>query len=155
MSTRRGFRLNDFYSIVDEDDFPQQVEDSDVSMSSTAKGGRKPAAKGKSTTTAKKTTTQKKAAAPARGGKKAVPLVSVKPNSCFFIHCADFPHVTSSSLMMTMTRKRRRRKTLYLERNVAVAELPFRRRLRRRAKRRQPRRLQRKLQRQGLRNKVN
>jgi hypothetical protein len=76
---------------VDEDDFPQQVEDSDVSMSSTAKGGRKTAAKGKSTTAAKKATTQKKPAAAARGGKKATPLVCVKPDSWFFTACANFP----------------------------------------------------------------
>ncbi|KAJ9119094.1 hypothetical protein QFC22_003585 [Naganishia vaughanmartiniae] len=61
-------------SMIEEDDFPQQVEDSDVSMSSTTRGGRKTATKGKSTTTAKTAATQKKAAAPARGGKKAAPL---------------------------------------------------------------------------------
>lgn len=67
--------INNVFPTVDEDDFPQQVEDSDVSMSSTAKGGRKTAVRGKSTTTAKKVTTQKKAGAPVRGGRKAAPLV--------------------------------------------------------------------------------
>jgi double-strand break repair protein MRE11 len=59
---------------VEDDDFPPQVEESDVSMSSTARGGRKTAAKGKAAAPAKKATTQKTAAA--KRGKQATPLVS-------------------------------------------------------------------------------
>jgi hypothetical protein len=66
---------------VDEDDFPEQVEESDVSMSSTARG-KKAAGKSKTSAPAKKATTQKKAA-PKK--KQAQPLVRVDAM------CTPFP----------------------------------------------------------------
>lgn len=63
---------------MEDDDFPQQVEESDVSMSSTARGGRKTGAKGKTAAAPKRAATEKTAAA--KKGKQATPLVSTVEN---------------------------------------------------------------------------
>ena len=61
--------------VVDDDDFPDQVEESDVSMSSTARG-KKSASKSKASAPAMKAAAPRKTTA-ARG-KQTQPLVSVR-----------------------------------------------------------------------------
>ncbi|KAI5451646.1 meiotic recombination [Naganishia albida] len=70
--TGRTQRAQSDDSMLEDDDFPQQVEESDVSMSSTARGGRKTGAKGKTAAAPKRAATQKTAAA--KKGKQATPL---------------------------------------------------------------------------------